>query len=175
MQTTLVLDQGYVPHRIVSWERAVCMALEGVCEVLEEYDEEIHVTLSFKMPAVVRLLHKIRGKKQAVKFSRVNVATRDSFTCQYCSTKFPLSKLTYDHVVPRCQGGRTTWENIVMACYSCNERKADRTPERAGMKLRKQPVKPTYLPVVTMRFALTNIPDAWASYVYWNSPIEEGS
>ena len=151
------------------------MVLEDVCEVLEEYDEEIHVALSFKMPAVVRLLGKIRGKKQAVKFSRVNVATRDAFVCQYCNTKHTLSKLTYDHVLPRSRGGRTTWENIVMACYPCNERKADRTPEQAGMKLRKQPVKPAYLPVVTMRFSLTNIPDAWASYVYWNGALEEGS
>jgi len=154
------------------------MVLDNVAEVVEEYNEEIHVTLSFKMPAVVRLLGRIRGKKQAVKFSRVNVATRDNFTCQYCppgTGKLPLSKLTYDHVTPRSHGGRTTWENIVMACYSCNEKKADRTPERAGMKLRKQPVKPAYLPVVTMRFSLTNIPDAWASYVYWNAPIEEGS
>ena len=173
---TLVLDQGYQPHRVVSWQRAVCMWWEGKCEVVEEYDEDIKsVSFTIKMPAVVRLLHRVRGKKQAVKFSRINVATRDSFTCQYCVTRMPLSKLTYDHVIPKSKGGRTLWENIVMACYPCNERKANRTPAEAKMKLKKVPVKPAYLPVVTMRFEVTSIPDAWASYVYWNGALEEGS
>jgi len=149
---------------------------EGKCEVVEEYDEDIKsVSFTIKMPAVVRLLHRVRGKKQAVKFSRINVATRDSFTCQYCVTRMPLSKLTYDHVIPKSKGGRTLWENIVMACYPCNERKANRTPAEAKMKLKKVPVKPAYLPVVTMRFEVTSIPDAWASYVYWNGALEEGS
>lgn len=177
MQRTLVLDQGYVPHRIVSWQRAVIMLFDGKVEVVEEYDEDIRsVSITIKMPAVVRLLQRVRGKKQAVKFSRINVATRDAFTCQYCGQKQTLSKLTYDHVVPRSQGGMTRWENIVMACYPCNEGKRDRTPAQAGMKLRKQPVKPAYMPVVTMRFDLgKSYPDAWASWVYWNGALEEGS
>lgn len=176
MQRTLVLDQGYQPHRVVSWQRAVIMLFEGKVEVLSEYDEDIRsVSITIKMPAVVRLLNRVRGKKQAVKFSRMNVATRDEFRCQYCGDKHPLSKLTYDHVVPRSHGGRTVWENIVMACYPCNERKRDRTPEQAGMKLRKAPVKPAWLPVVTFRFDTGNVPDAWASWIYWNGALEEGS
>lgn len=176
VQNTLVLDQGYQPHRVVSWQRAVCMWVEGKVEIVEEYDEDIRsVSITIKMPAVVRLLHRVRGKRQAVKFSRINVATRDAFQCQYCGDKHVLSKLTYDHVIPRAHGGRTTWENIVMACYPCNEMKRDRTPEQAGMKLRKIPVKPAYLPVVTMRFDMKSIPDAWASYIYWNGALEEGA
>jgi len=175
-KSTLVLDQGYQPHRIVSWQRAVHMIFDGKVEVVSEYDDEIRsISITIKMPAVVRLLSRVRGRKQMVKFSRINVATRDGFTCQYCGTKHPLSKLTYDHVVPRAQGGKTVWENIVMACYPCNEGKRDRTPEQAGMKLRKAPVKPVYLPAVTMRFELTNMPDAWASWFYWNGALEEGS
>lgn len=175
-KSTLVLDQGYQPHRIVSWQRAVHMIFDGKVEVVSEYDDEIRsISITIKMPAVVRLLSRVRGRKQMVKFSRINVATRDGFTCQYCGTKHPLSKLTYDHVVPRAQGGKTVWENIVMACYPCNEGKRDRTPEQAGMKLLKRPVKPVYLPAVTMRFELTNMPDAWASWFYWNGALEEGS
>lgn len=173
---TLVLDQGYQPHRIVSWQRAVTMLFDGKVEVVEEYDDDIRsVSITIKVPAVVRLLHRVRGKKQAVKFSRINVATRDNFTCQYCGERLPLGKLTYDHVIPRSQGGRTTWENIVMACYKCNERKGNRTPEKANMKLRKQPVKPAYLPVITMRFDMSDIPSAWASWIYWNGTLDEGS
>lgn len=176
MQQTLVLDQGYQPHRVVSWQRAVVMWWDGKCEVVEEYDHDIRsVSFTIKMPAVVRLLHRVRGKKQAVKFSRINVATRDAFTCQYCGVRFPLTKLTYDHVLPRAQGGKTLWENIVMACYACNAKKANRTPEKAKMALLKRPVKPAYLPVLTMRFEITSIPDAWMSWVYWNGALEEGS
>lgn len=174
---TLVLDQGYQPHRIISWQRAVTLLFAGKVEVVEEYDEDIRsVTITIKMPAVVRLLRAVRGKKRAVKFSRINVATRDDFRCQYCSERKVLRKLTYDHVVPRSQGGRTTWDNIVMACYECNEAKGDRTPQQAGMRLRKQPAKPKWLPVVAFRIDPSlNIPDAWANWLYWHGALEHGS
>jgi 5-methylcytosine-specific restriction endonuclease McrA len=150
------------------------MWFQDKVEVIEEYDEEIRsVSLVIKMPAVVRLLRAVKGKK-AIKFSRINVATRDNFSCQYCSTKLPLKKLTYDHVVPRAQGGKTCWANIVMACYGCNERKSNRTPKQAGMALRKVPVKPRYLPVVVFRIEpQTTIPDQWANYVYWHGKLDE--
>lgn len=171
---TLVLDQGYQPHRVVSWQRAVTMLFRGVAEVVEEYDEEIRsVTLVIKTPAVIRLLRRL-GRKRCVKFSRINVLTRDGFKCCYCGQRLPMRKLTYDHVLPRSQGGRTVWENIVSACYDCNERKGDRTPEQAKMRLRKPPVKPNSLPVVAFRVEGESIPDLWASYLYWRGPLEEG-
>lgn len=174
---TLVLDQGYQPHRIVSWQRAVIMLFDGKVEVVEEYDEAIRsVSITIKIPAVVRMLRAVRGRRRAIKFSRINVATRDDFRCQYCSNKFVLRRLTYDHVVPRSRGGRTTWENIVMACYPCNEAKRNRTPEQAGMQLRKQPVKPSWLPVIAFHVDATHsIPDAWANWLYWHGALEEGS
>lgn len=175
-RSTLVLDQGYQPHRVVSWQRAVHMLFDGKVEVVSTYDDDIRsVSITIKMPAVVRLLSRVRGKRTSVKFSRINVATRDEMRCQYCSVRLPLSKLTYDHVVPRAQGGRTVWENIVMACYPCNEAKANRTPAQAGMTLRKAPAKPAYLPVVSLRFSLQDVPSAWASWLYWNGALEEGS
>lgn len=176
MQQTLVLDQGYQPHRVVSWQRAIHMLFDGKIEILESYDEDIRsVTLTIKMPAVVRLLQRVRGRRQAVKFSRINVAVRDNYTCQYCGVKKPLSKLTYDHVTPRSQGGKTVWENIVMACEGCNATKSNRTPAQAKMTLRKAPVRPTFLPAVTMRFEMSSVPDSWMSWLYWNGALEEGS
>jgi 5-methylcytosine-specific restriction endonuclease McrA len=174
---TLVLDQGYQPHRIVSWQRAVVMLFDGKVEVVEEYDEDIRsVSVTIKMPAVVRMLRAMRGKKRGIKFSRINVATRDGFSCQYCSVKLPLRKLTYDHVVPRSQGGRTTWENIVMACYDCNEAKSDRTPAQAGMRLARTPVKPTWLPVIAFRVdPASSVPDAWSNWLYWHGTMPEGA
>ena len=173
---TLVLDQGYQPHRIVSWQRAVTMLFDGKVEVVEEYDQDIRsVRFTIKMPAVVRLLRAVRGRR-GVKFSRINVATRDGFSCQYCGQKLPLAKLTYDHVVPRAQGGRTQWENIVMACLPCNGRKAHRTPEQARMQLRKAPIKPAWLPVVSFQVdPACSIPEAWTNWVYWHGALEDES
>ena len=176
MSRTLVLDPGYQPHRIISWQRAVTMLFEGKVEVIEEYDEDIRsVSVTIKMPAVVRLLRAVRGRKKAVKFSRINVMTRDKFRCQYCGHRLPMSKLNYDHVVPRSRGGRTVWENIVTACYPCNDRKGGRTPEEAGMRLLAKPTRPKSLPVIAFRFETTSIPDAWASWVYWQGELESGA
>jgi 5-methylcytosine-specific restriction endonuclease McrA len=171
---TLVLDQGYQPHRIVSWQRAVLMIFDGKVEVIEEYDDDIRsVTIVIKMPAVVRLLRAVRGKR-GVKLSRMNVAIRDGFKCQYCARKLPLEKLTYDHVVPRAQAGTTCWENIVMACYGCNGRKAARTPQQAGLTLLKQPVRPSWLPVVAFKLDPSlSVPEAWINWVYWHGKLDE--
>lgn len=172
---TLVLDQGYQPHRVISWKRAVTMLFAGKVEVVEEYDEDIRsVSITIKMPSVVRMLRKIRGRKRAIKFSRMNVATRDKFTCQYCGDRLPLRQLTYDHVLPRAQGGKTTWENIVMACYGCNESKGARTPRQASMRLRKTPVRPKWLPVIAFRIdPACSVPEAWANWLYWHGALEE--
>lgn len=173
---TLVLDQTWRPHRVVSWQRAITLFYEGKVEIVDSYDEDIRsVTITIKMPSVVRLLRAIRGRKNAVKFSRINVAARDEFRCQYCSQKNVLSKLTYDHVVPRSAGGKTEWTNIVMSCYPCNERKRNRTPEQAGMALRKKPTKPAWLPVISLHLDMKDIPGAWTSFLYWNTAMEEGS
>jgi len=174
---TLVLDQGYQPHRIVSWQRAVGLLFEGKVEVVEEYEDELRsVSITIRMPAVVRLLRALRGRKRAVKFSRMNVATRDDFRCQYCGEKHPLRRLTYDHVVPRSQGGRTCWENVVMACYECNARKSADTPEQAGMRLLKKPVKPKWLPIIAFRIdPACSVPEAWANWLYWHGTLEEDS
>ena len=174
MSRTLVLDQGYQPHRIVSWQRAVTMLFQEKVEVVEEYDETIYsgATFTMKMPAVIRLLRQV-ARKKAVRFSRMNVLTRDNWTCQYCGRRLSTRKLNYDHVTPRSQGGKTVWENIVTSCYPCNDRKRDRTPERAGMHLKRKPVKPRTLPVVAFHIdASDSIPDAWRNFVYWHGALE---
>src|SRR4029077_4227246 len=114
--------------------------------------------------AVVRLKKAIGGKKQAVRFSRVNVYTRDGFRCQYCGEKKEMRGLNYDHVVPRVRGGKTTWENIVTSCYACNDRKGSRTPEEAGMKLLRKPIKPTSLPLAPVVRFEKDVPSVWRMY-----------
>ncbi len=90
-----------------------------------------------RVPEVVALQHFDRLPLAAVAFSRRNVAKRDHFTCQYCGSQPGVEDLTIDHVLPRAQGGTSSWTNCVAACAPCNARKADRTPEQAGMRLRK--------------------------------------
>lgn len=169
---TLVLSQAYEPVKIVSWQRAITLLFLGKVEVVEEYDRDIkHVSYVIKMPAVVRLLHAFRRHKKPVKFSRVNIYGRDKYRCQYCLTKLSIEEGTYDHVVPRAQGGKTEWTNIVTCCESCNANKSSRTPEQAGMRLHAKPIRPEWVPILTIRVG-SSPPDAWATYLYWTSELE---
>jgi 5-methylcytosine-specific restriction endonuclease McrA len=121
--------------------------------------------LALRTPAVVRLKKGRVTTKQVVRFSRINVYTRDGFRCQYCGEKKAMRDLNYDHVIPRVKGGLTTWENIVTSCYPCNDRKGSRTPEEAGMTLRKKPFKPPSLPVTpAVPLRASEMPASWLPY-----------
>lgn len=102
--------------------------------------------LRVRVPEVVGLTRYDRLPRRGVAFSRRNVARRDRFTCQYCGDQPGLDALTIDHVVPRAAGGPTSWTNCVAACVRCNGRKADRTPEQAGMPLRARPDRTPWKP-----------------------------
>ncbi|MBL8626575.1 MAG: HNH endonuclease [Myxococcales bacterium] len=170
---TLLLSQGFEPIKVISWQRAITLLTLGKVEVIEEYDAEIKaVSFVIKAPAVVRLLRAFRRHAKPVKFSRVNIYARDGYRCQYCNVRCTLAELTYDHVIPRARGGRTTWENIVTCCYPCNGAKGNRTPSEAGLKLRAQPVRPTWVPAVTIRVSTRSVPDAWRDYLYWTGEID---
>jgi 5-methylcytosine-specific restriction endonuclease McrA len=86
-----------------------------------------------------------------VKFNRRNIFARDSNRCQYCGKRSGTSELSLDHVLPRSQGGPTTWENIVTCCIACNVKKGGRTPDQAHMPLQRKPVKPRRSPAVNLR------------------------
>lgn len=168
METTrvLVLDMFYQPHRIVEWETAVCMIYTEKAEIVETFPGVLRSpSVTMQVPAVIRMKKKTRTRKSSIKFSRENVLCRDGFQCQYCTGEFHAHELTYDHVLPRSRGGITNWENIVMACYACNTRKANRTPVEAGMPLLRTPRKPTWLPVTTKRFNVKAMPDVWRPYM----------
>lgn len=177
---TLVLNPGYEPIARVGWQRAITLLFAGKVEVVDEYeDREIRsVTWSIKMPSVIRFLRALQGKKPRIRFSRENVYLRDSGRCQYCGQKIPRFDATYDHVVPRSRGGLTNWENIVIACVICNQRKGGRTPEQANMRLLTKPVRPKKLPdALRMTFTWEKgMPESWKSwlrdYAYWNTELE---
>jgi len=176
-QQTLVLSQSYEPVQIVGWKQAITLLFLGKCEVISEHDGFVHSTsLVIKIPAVIRLLNAFRRHKKPSKFSRINVYGRDDYRCQYCGKRRSIHELTYDHVVPRSQGGKTTWTNIVTACGGpgeCNARKANRTPAQAGMKLLKQPTQPVTLPTLVIPISRESVPDAWRDYLYWTGSLSE--
>lgn len=102
------------------------------------------VNAVFRIPEIIQFTKYNKLPSQKVHYNRRTIYRRDNNTCQYCGKKKPASELSMDHVVPRCQGGKTTWDNIVVACTECNTRKAGRTPQEAGMKLLSIPKKPTH-------------------------------
>jgi 5-methylcytosine-specific restriction endonuclease McrA len=163
---TLVLTPWMSPHRIVTWQIGIHLVYTKKVDVLESYDEIVSSpSVAFQVPSVVRLHKAISAFKKGVKFSRINVMTRDRWTCQYCGVKLPMSQLNYDHVVPRAQGGRTVWENIVTSCIECNSKKRDRTPQQAGMSLRREPFRPKTLPLGGPTGFFAGAPEVWDFYM----------
>ena len=135
MEHTLLLNASYEPLKVVPWRKAVTLWCQGKVEIISVYDREIRsVSISFKLPSVIRLLRyvRIRRRFDYVPFSRANIYARDEYSCQYCGETLPATELTFDHVVPVAQGGRKDWENIVTCCVSCNREKGGRTPGGGG-------------------------------------------
>lgn len=168
MYTTLLLTPWMSPHRVLAWEDAIVLVYLDKVDVLETYPEVVRSpSTAMQMPAVVRLRRHVPPVKRGVKFSRVNVFTRDGYRCQFCGKKKPARELNYDHVVPRVQGGKTVWENIVTACAGpngCNAKKAGRTPEQAGMRLIRQPLRPKSLPICGPLLP-DLVPEPWKPYL----------
>lgn len=168
MHDTLLLNAGFEPLLVISWQRAFVLVFQDKVEVLEEYSFSIHsVSLTFRVPAVVKLKRwiNLRRPVPVVRFSRANVYARDDYRCQYCYQRFSERELTLDHVKPVVRGGKKTWENIVAACMRCNQRKSDRTPEEVGFKLLRPPHCPRWLPGVAGNIRTKSTPDLWAPYL----------
>lgn len=168
----LVLDVEFRPLRVEHWRKvAKKLNIEGKVEVIEySRDRTIRsVHQEHPMPSVIRILRWFRRDRLAIKFSRLNIYARDAFTCQYCWKQLPAEDLTFDHVIPRSRGGRTNWTNIIACCVDCNMTKANRTPEEAGMRLLRKPVKPRWLPAITVAMN-RQVPPEWAPY--WSGSLE---
>ena len=147
-KTVLVLNASYEPMHFTNWRRAVVLLLKNKAQALSS--------------RVIRLLNyvKLPLAKMMAKPSRALIYKRDDYKCQYCGTSRDLS---IDHVLPRSRGGQDTWENMVAACFSCNSKKANRTPEEANMKLCCVPKAPVNKMLLNLN--KSNIPE-WQQYIY---------
>jgi 5-methylcytosine-specific restriction endonuclease McrA len=178
MDRTLLLNSTFEPLKIITWQRAITLLTQGKVEVIDFHDREVRgISVTFRLPSILRLLKlaKIRRARREVRFSRANIYQRDKHCCQYCGARHIAEELTFDHVIPQVQGGEATWENIVTACLACNNRKGGRTPHQAGMKLIRQPVRPSWMPVVTLHIGVRNAPMSWRDYLYWNVELDKSN
>ena len=190
----LVLNRFYMAIRVINVRRAMTLLYRECAEVItiedgqynnydfdswcelsqllsmeKQPDEDYIQAVNFELqvPRIVRLTRYDRVPKIAVRFNRKNLFARDNHQCQYCGQTRPVGQLSLDHVVPRAHGGRTTWENIVCSCLSCNSKKGGRTPKQAGMKLLSTPVKPRSNPAMS-------IPLDDPRYKSWQTFVQNG-
>lgn len=139
---TLLLNASYEPLCVVPWKRAIVLVMDGKAEVVKNSDREIssaHDTVP--MPSVIRLTRYVQVPYRArLSCTRRGILARDKHVCQF--THCDRRADTIDHVMPRSKGGAHSWENVVAACRKCNFKKADKTMEQMGWKLKSKPVQP---------------------------------
>ncbi|MDX2147904.1 MAG: HNH endonuclease [Planctomycetota bacterium] len=165
-------DQVGIGGRFINydfWTWADLSQLQAQVE-REKHDWIRTVRCEIAVPRIIRLLGYDRLPEQQVKLNRRNLFARDRNQCQYCGRHFPTSDLSIDHVVPRAAGGGDTWENLVCACIRCNARKGGRTPEQAGIKLRRKPERPKRNPLISLRLGNQKYA-SWKTFLdhaYWS-------
>lgn len=187
----LILNRNWQPVNVATVARALVLVWNEAARVVDPDNFQLYtwadwsriapregdafiqaVRRRLRVPEVIVLAEYDRLPSAAVSFSRRNVFKRDHWTCQYCGMQPGGEELTIDHVVPRSQGGTSTWDNCVLSCIDCNHRKADRTPDQAGMKLRKAPVRPTWKPLYARHAERIESWSKFISETYWNVRLE---
>jgi len=189
---TLVLNRNWQPVNVATVARALVMLWNETARIVDPADYQLYtwedwsrlrprdderfiqaVRFRLRVPEVITLSGYDRLPAAAVTFSRRNIFKRDRYTCQYCGAQPGTEELTLDHVIPRAQGGESRWENCVLACLACNKRKADRTPQQAGMRLRKEPVQPTWRPLYAAHEVRIESWSKFVSEAYWNVALKK--
>ena len=162
---------SYYPLSLWSWQDAVKAVFLDRVNTVSEYDTVVHSpSFEFKLPSVVSLKTYIKPARHPA-FTRFNVFLRDRFECQYCGSR---DDLTFDHLIPRSRGGRTTWDNVVTACSPCNLKKGGEMPSKSGMWPANAPLRPTVhdLHRNGRMFPPNYLHDSWQDYLYWDTELE---
>ena len=166
---------NYFPLSLWPWQDSIKAVFLDRVNVISEYENLVHSpTIEMKLPSVVSLKDYIHISQKPA-FTRFNVFLRDKFSCQYCGKVFRTQELTFDHVVPKSMGGRTTWTNVVTACGQCNRQKGNKSIQESGMKLLKKPILPNnhYLQRAGREFPPNYLHESWRDFLYWDSELEE--
>ena len=165
---------SYFPLSLWSWQEAIKAVFLDRVNVLSEYERTVRSpSFEMQLPSVIALKEYVHLDRRPA-FTRFNVFLRDRFHCQYCGDRFRTEDLTFDHVVPRSRGGRTTWTNIVTACQSCNLAKGNRLPGETGMFPRMRPVQPSTFQLQEngRAFPPNFLHESWNDFLYWDSELE---
>ncbi len=169
------IDNGqYNSYDFSSWVDVSAFKTEFELPDEDQYESIRTFSIEIRVPKIIRLVVYDKLPKSRVKFNRKNIFARDKNICQYCGKRFPTSELSLDHVVPRTQGGISTWKNIVCACTDCNKHKGGRRPLEAGMKLIRKPVQPKHCPIIQLKLG-SNKYQSWKQFLdnaYWSVPLE---
>lgn len=162
---------SYYPLSLWSWQSAVKAVFLDRVNIVSEYERIIHSpSFEMRIPSVISLKDYVKPATYPA-FTRFNLFLRDRFACQYCGHDHDL---TFDHVIPRAYGGRTSWENVTTACAPCNVRKGGRTPKEAHMNLRSKPFQPTSHELMERgrAFPPNYLHESWRDYLYWDAELE---
>ncbi len=162
---------SYYPLSLWPWQEVVKSVFLERVDVVAEYDEYVHSpSLTMRLPSVIALREFVKQDRQPA-FTRFNVFLRDGFECAYCGSH---EDLTFDHVIPRSKGGRTSWENIVAACSPCNLRKGGRLAREIGMHPSRRPHRPTTFQLQEQgrKFPPHHLHQTWLDYLYWDVELE---
>ncbi len=162
---------SYYPLSLWSWQDAIKAVFLDRVNIVSEYDTRVRSpSFAMNLPSVVSLKTYVKPARYPA-FTRFNVFLRDHFQCQYCGARH---ELTFDHVVPRSQGGLTTWDNVIAACSPCNLRKGGRTPREAQMWPSQLPYQPTVADLHNngRAFPPNYLHESWLDYLYWDSELE---
>ncbi len=169
--TVLLLNASYEPLSVIPKRRAISLMLRGRVDAASE--ESLHMrgaSSTVQIPRVLRLRKYVNVPRRGARWSRRAVFQRDNYTCIYCGIMLgDLKKgkamtrtaFTLDHILPKSRGGRNTWGNTACACASCNQRKDNKLPNEAGMKLLWEPK----IPRVNYLIASSEVPDSWKVYL----------
>lgn len=178
MPRALLLNADYTPLHFVSDIDAITLFYKGTAEVVHGLDGEPAVwkgpdgeplvfrspSTAIAVPATMRLLHRVHKKWKPPRFRKRVLFNRDGWKCQYCGVRLHANSVELEHVLPSSRGGRTSWLNCVASCHACNKRKANRTPEEAGMPLLRRPATPTALHFWDAMKS-DHWHDSWESYI----------
>ncbi len=162
---------NYFPLSLWPWHESVKAVFMKRVNVVSEYEQKVHSpTLSLNLPSVVALKNYVPPVRKPA-FTRFNVFLRDNFMCQYCGN---LEDLTFDHLVPKSLGGRTTWINVVTACSNCNFFKGGRLEKDCKMHPRIRPHIPSMseLQENGRKFPPNYLHKSWHDFLYWDIELE---
>lgn len=166
---------SYFPLSLWCWQDAVKAVFLDRVNIVAEYEGSVRSpSFSMRLPSVISLKEYIPLSRQPA-FTRFNVFLRDRFDCQYCGELFPVHDLTFDHVVPRSRGGRTSWDNVVTACSARNLRKANKSIKEVNMFPRQPPHQPStwQLQENGRAFPPNYLHESWRDFLYWDSELQD--